>query len=160
ARQFQRQGVPVVVIERDGERMLAAVEQGVLAVEGDASQVELLRRVGIDRARGLIAVVGTDAENVYAVMSARELRPDLFIVSRAVTEDATTRLRRAGADRVISPYRIGAAHIAQTALRPAVVDFMELATGSDNPNLTMEEILIAAGSSLDGWTLLDANMRQ
>jgi voltage-gated potassium channel len=160
ARQFQRQGVPTVVIERDAERMLAAVEQGVLAVEGDASQVDVLRRVGIDRARGLIAVVGTDAENVYAVMSARELRPDLFIVSRAVTEDATTRLRRAGADRVISPYRIGAAHIAQTALRPAVVDFMELATGSDNPNLTMEEILIADGSSLDGRTLLDANIRQ
>jgi voltage-gated potassium channel len=160
ARQFQRQGVPIVVLERDGERMRAAIANGALAVEGDASQEDVLRRVRIDRARGLVAAVGTDAENVYAVLSARELRPDLYIVSRAETDDAIAKLKRAGADRVISPYQIGANHIAQTALRPAVVDFVELATGTDNLDLTMEEILIAPGSALEGRTLLDASLRQ
>jgi voltage-gated potassium channel len=159
-RQFQRQGVSIVVVERDSERMRAAIADGALAVEGDASHEDVLRRVRIDRARGLIAAVGTDAENVYAVLSARELRPDLYIVSRAETDDAIAKLKRAGADRVISPYRIGANHIAQTALRPAVVDFVELATGTDNLDLTMEEILIPPGSTLDGRTLLDANLRQ
>ena len=122
------------------ERMQAAMEDGALAVEADASREDVLKRVGIDRARGLIAAVGTDAENVYAVLSARVLRPDLFIVGRAETEDATIKLKRAGADRVISPYQIGAAQMAQTALRPAVVDFVELATGTDNLELSMEEV--------------------
>src|SRR6185312_8536606 len=111
-------------------------------------------------ARGLIAAVGTDAENVYAVLSARGLRPDLFIVGRAETEDATIKLKRAGADRVLSPYQIGAVQMAQTALRPAVVDFVELATSADNLELAMEEITIAAGSALADQSILDANLRQ
>jgi voltage-gated potassium channel len=147
------------VIERDPDRLQAAMEDGALAVEADASREDVLKRVGIARARGLIAAVGTDAENVYAVLSARVLRPDLFIVSRAETEDATTKLKRAGADRVISPYQIGAVHIAQTALRPAVVDFVELATGTDNLDLAMEEIEVDAGSPLANKTVWDANLR-
>jgi voltage-gated potassium channel len=160
AKQLLRQQVPIVVIERDPDRMHAAIDDGALAVEADASREDVLRRVGIARARGLIAVVGTDAENVYAVLSARVLRPDLFIVGRAETDDATIKLRRAGADRVISPYQIGAVHIAQSALRPAVVDFMDLATGTDNLDLSMEEIAIAEGSPLADRTLIDANLRQ
>ncbi len=116
--------------------------------------------MGIERARGLIAAVGTDAENVYAVLSARVMRPDLFIVGRAETEDATAKLKRAGADRVISPYQIGAVQIAQTALRPAVVDFVALATSSDNLELAMEEITIAARSELANRSILEANLRQ
>ncbi len=160
ARQFQRQQVPLVVVERDPERMQAALEHGALAVEADASREDVLKRVGIERARGLIAVVGTDAENVYAVLSARVLRPDLFIVGRAETEDAAIKLRRAGADRVLSPYQIGGIQIANAALRPAVVDFMDLATGTDNLELSMEEIAIAETSALAGHTLVAANLRQ
>ncbi len=159
ARQFLRQRVPIVVIERDADRLQIAMEDGVLAVEADASREEVLKRVGIDRARGLVATMGTDAENVYAVLSARVLRPDLFIVGRAETEDATTKLRRAGADRVISPYQIGAVHIAQTALRPAVVDFVELATSADNLDLAMEEVQILAGSPLAERSLVDTDLR-
>jgi len=160
ARQFNRQAVPYVVIERNPERLQTAIEEGALGVEADASREEVLKRVGIDRARGLIAAVGTDAENVYAVLSARVMRPDLFIVGRAETEDATQKLKRAGADRVISPYQIGGMQIAQTALRPAVVDFVELATNSDNLDLAMEEITIAGSSSLAMQSILDANLRQ
>ena len=158
--EFQRQKVPFVVIERDPDRLHAAIADGALAVEADASNEEVLKRVRIDLARGLIAAVGTDAENVYAVLSARVMRPDLFIVGRAETEDATVKLKRAGADRVISPYQMGAVQIAQTALRPAVVDFFALATSSENLELAMEEITIAAQSPLANQSILQANLRQ
>jgi len=160
AQQLQRQRVPFVVVDRDPARLQEAIDQGALAVEADASREEVLKRVGIDRARGLIAVVGTDAENVYAVLSARVLRPDLFIIGRAETDDATVKLKRAGADRVISPYQIGAVQIAQTALRPAVVDFVELATSTNNLELAMEEIPIAPESVLVNRSIVDANLRQ
>lgn len=160
ARQFNRQGVPYVVIERDPDRLQVAIDEGALGVEADASREDVLKRVGIDRARGLIAAVGSDAENVYAVLSARVMRPDLFIVGRAGTDDATMKLKRAGADRVISPYQIGAIQIAQTALRPAVVDFVEFATNSENLDLAMEQITIAGSSSLATRSILDANLRQ
>jgi voltage-gated potassium channel len=160
ARQLQRQKVPFVAIDRDGERVHAAVEDGVLAIEADATREDVLLRAGVARARGLIAAVGTDAENVYAVLSARVMRPDLFIVGRAETEHATIKLKRAGADRVVSPYEIGGLQIAQTALRPAVVDFVELATNSENLELAMEQITVAGRSTLANRSILDANLRQ
>jgi voltage-gated potassium channel len=160
AQQLTRQHVPIVVIERDENRAQAAIENGLLAIEADASREDMLKRAGIERARGLIAAVGTDAENVYAVLTARVLRPDLFIVGRAEGEDATAKLKRAGANRVVSPYQIGAVQMAQTALRPAVVDFVALATSSENLELAMEEIAIVAGSGLADRTLVDAGLRQ
>jgi voltage-gated potassium channel len=160
AREFQRQQVPFVVVERDAQRHQAALESGALSVEADASREEVLKRVGIDRARGLIAAVGTDAENVYAVLSARVMRPDLFIIGRADTEDASLKLKRAGADRVIAPYQMGAVHLAQTALRPAVVDFMTLATSGANLELGLEEIAVSSRSVLANQTILRANLRQ
>jgi voltage-gated potassium channel len=160
AHQFRRQHIPYVVIERDPARLQEAIDDGGLAVEADASREDVLSRVGIGRARGLIAAVGTDAENVYAVLTARVLRPDLFIVGRAETDDATTKLKRAGADRVISPYQIGAMQMAQTALRPAVVDFMTLATSSDNLELAMEEVTVTPKSALVDRSLLTTNLRQ
>jgi voltage-gated potassium channel len=155
-----RQHVPYVVIERDPERVHEVIEQRGLAVLADASSEEVLKRVGIDRARGLIAAVGTDAENVYAVLTARDLRPDLYIVGRAETEDAERKLLRAGANRVVRPYRIGARELAQTALRPAVVDFFELATRSGNLELAIEQVTIADHSGLVGQTIMEANVRQ
>jgi voltage-gated potassium channel len=158
--ELRRQGVPYVVIERDSEQVHAVMELGGLAVEADASSEDVLRRVGIDRARGLIAAVGTDAENVYAVLTARVIRPDLYIIGRAETEDAERKLIRAGANRVVAPYRIGARELAQTALRPAVVDFFELATRSGNLELAIEQVAIRAGSPLAGKSIVDANVRQ
>jgi voltage-gated potassium channel len=160
AREFARQSIPFVIIERDLERMQAAMDAGYLAVEADASSEDVLRRVQIGKARGFIAAVGTDAENVYAILTARLLKPDIFIVGRAETEDAKTKLRRAGADRVISPYHIGAQQLAQTALRPAVVDFVQLATTSENLELNMEQVRIRAGSPLAGRSLIEAGLRQ
>lgn len=160
AGEFRRQKTPFVIVERDPERVRVAIDNGLLAVEGDASREETLKRVGIDRARGLVAVVGTDAENVYAVLTARVMKPDLFVIARAESEDSISKLKMAGANRVISPYRIGAIQIAQTALRPAVVDFVEIATSSDNLELSIEEIKIDKASQLEGKSLSDASLRQ
>ncbi len=160
AREFSRQHVPFVIIERDGEHMQAAIDAGYLAVEADASSEDVLRRVGISRARGFIAAVSTDADNVFAILTARLLRPDLFIIARAETEDVKAKLIKAGADRVLSPYQIGGLQLAQTALRPAVVDFVQLATSSDNLDLNMEQVQIEPGAPLAGRTIIDANLRQ
>lgn len=158
--ELQRQGVPFVVVERDPERVAKIMERGWVAVAADASHEDVLVRVGIHRARGLIAAVGTDAENVYAVLTARVVRPDLFIIARVESDDAEHKLRRAGADRVISPYHIGASHMAQSALRPAVVDFVQLATSSGHLDLSMEQVRIQERSGLVGQTIVDAGIRQ
>lgn len=160
ADELHQQDVPFVVVEKDPERVSRLVERGWVAVAADASHEDVLVRVGIHRARGLIAAVGTDAENVYAVLTARVTRPDLFIIARVEADDAEHKLRRAGADRVISPYHIGASHMAQTALRPAVVDFVQLATSSGHLDLSMEQVHIREGSGLVGQTILDAGIRQ
>src|SRR5512134_3408388 len=98
---FQREGVPFVVVDKDPDRVSEVIRKGMLAVEADASREEVLSRLGIGRARGLIAAVGTDAENVYAVLTARVMAPNLFIIGRAETEDARRKLIRAGANRVL-----------------------------------------------------------
>jgi voltage-gated potassium channel len=160
ASELHQQGVPLAVIERDPARVRQAVDRGWLALEADASREEVLARAGIHRARGLITAVGTDAENVFTVLTARVMRPDLFIIARVESDDAEHKLRRAGADRVISPYQIGATQMVQTALRPAVVDFFHLATSSDRLDLSMEQVQIKNDSPLANQTIVDAGIRQ
>lgn len=160
AAELRQQRVPFVVVERDPARARAAIDHGYTALEADASREDVLTRVGLHRARGLIAAVGTDAENVYTVLSARVMRPDLFIIARMESEDAEPLLRRAGADRVISPYQIGANQMVQTALRPAVVDFVQLATSSGHLDLSMEQVHVRDGSPLIGRSILDSGVRQ
>ena len=160
ADEFQRQGIPYVVVDRDPDRVHAVIARGGMAVEADASREDVLRRIGIERARGLIAAVGTDAENVYTVLTARVLRPDLFIIARIESEDAEPKLKRAGADRVLSPYQLGGVQMAATALRPAVVDFMRLATSSERLDLAAEQIEVKANSRFVGASIRDANLRQ
>lgn len=160
AEEFRRQQIPCVVIDRQPERVHAVIAAGGMAVEADASRDEVLRRVGIERARGLIAAVGTDAENVYTVLTARVLRPDLYIIARIESPDAEQKLLRAGADRVLSPYQLGGVQMAATALRPAVVDFMRLATSSERMDLAAEQIEVGAGTRFVGRSIKDANLRQ
>lgn len=160
AEEFRSQKVPFVIVDNQPDRVQLAIERGFPTIEADASREEALKQAGIERARGLVAAVGTDAENVYAILTARVLRHDLFVVGRAESEDSVVILQRAGADRVISPYRIGAMQMAQTALRPAVVDFVEFATSSGNVELVMEQVKIHPGSSLAGGSLVNSNLRQ
>jgi voltage-gated potassium channel len=159
ASEFARQTTPFVIVDRNPDKVAEANGRGHLAVVGDASREEVLKQLGIDRARGLVAAVGTDAENVYAVLTARVMKPDLFIIARAEGEESSSKLKKAGADRVISPYRIGAVQIAQTALRPAVVDFVEIATSSDNLELSIEQIHIDRDSPLADRPLSEVTQR-
>ena len=160
ADELDRQQVPFVIIERDAVRVRTVIDRGWTGMEADASHEDVLTRAGIQRARGLIAAVGTDAENVYTVLTARGMQPNLFIIARVESDDAEHKLRRAGADRVISPYHIGAAHMVQTALRPAVVDFVQLATGSGHLELSMEQVRVPPPSALVGKSLVESGIRQ
>lgn len=150
-RELREKKVPFVIIEKIPEKVLNG--QDLLLVDGDATKDEILKGVGIAKAKGLISVLSTDAENLYVVLSARGLNPNLMIVARAGDEGSEQKLIRAGADRVVSPYYIGGLHIAHTVLKPAVVDFIEFATKSGNIDLQMEEISIRDNSGLVGMTL-------
>ena len=108
----------------------------------------------------MIAAVGSEAENVYTVLTARELNPSLYIIARSESPDAESKLLRAGANRVLSPYQLGGIQMAATALRPAVVDFMRLATSSEQLELAAEQIQVGVGTRFVGRSLRDANLRQ
>ncbi|MDA8084956.1 MAG: NAD-binding protein [Nitrospiraceae bacterium] len=150
-RELQEKRLPFVAIEKDPG--IVTEREDFLLYQGDATKDEVLKELGIDKARGLISVLPTDAENMYVVLSARGLNPRLTIVARAGEEGSEQKLIRAGADRVVSPYHIGGLRIAHTVLKPAVVDFIEFATNSGNIDLQMEEVVIGEGSSLVGKTL-------
>ena len=150
AKELKNKGAKFVVIEK---QPAFHEKEEVLLIEGDATLDENLKEAGIERAKGLISVLPTDAENLYVVLSARGLNPDLLIVARAGEEGAEQKLLRAGADRVISPYHTGGLKIAQTVLKPAVVDFIEFATKSGNIDLQMEEIPVPESSGLAGSSL-------
>ena len=149
-RELKSEKVKFAVIEKNA--IIHEKEEAFLVI-GDATQDELLKEVGIERAKGLITVLPTDAENLYVVLSAKGLNPNLFIVARAGEEGSEQKLLRAGADRVISPYHIGGLRIAHTVLKPAVVDFLELATQSGNIDLQLEEISIPDVSRFSGLSL-------
>ena len=150
-RELKAKHVPFVAIERNGD--FASMHEDILGISGDATNDEVLREAGIERARGLISVLPTDALNLYVVLSARELNSDLHIVARAGEEGSERKLLRAGADKVVSPYHIGGLRIAHTVLRPAVVDFIEFATKTGNIELQMEEVTIPEGSNMVGQSL-------
>jgi voltage-gated potassium channel len=157
---FASQGLPFVVIDTDARLLEDFQLPHGLALHGDATSDEVLRQAGVERARGLVAVTASDADNLYITLSARLLNERLFIVARAEEERAEQKLVRAGADRVVSPYAIGGARMAQAVLRPTVVDFLELATRTEHLALQIEEVQIMAGSRLAGTTLRDSQVRQ
>jgi voltage-gated potassium channel len=131
-----------------------------LFLAGDSTSDKVLKLAGVERARALVTVVGSDADNLYITMSARLLNDKLFIVARAEDDQAEAKLQRAGANRVVSPYAIGGARVAHAVLRPTVMDFIELATRSEHLELQMEESLIAPRSKLAGTTIQESQMRQ
>lgn len=158
ARELARRPLPFVVIEKD-EAALARLPKSWLSITGDSTQEDLLRQAGIERAAGLVAATTTDATNIYIVLTARSLNPKLKIIARASEEDAEKHLRTAGADTVISPYSFAGHRIAQSFLRPNVLDFIEIATARDGkPEMIIEEVFVNKGSSLDGKTVGSSRM--
>ncbi|SMC26089.1 voltage-gated potassium channel [Desulfacinum hydrothermale DSM 13146] len=158
-RQLLRHQVPLVVVETNESQAGELQELGVPFLIADAKEEENLLAVGIRKAKGLVAVVHSDTDNVFIVLTARDLNRDLFICARASTSGTERRLRKAGADRVVSPYASGAMRIAQNILRPTVTDFLELALSGDGMELSMEELVIPAGADLIGKDLVHSGIR-
>jgi len=159
ARQLRQRDVPLVIIESNPDLMARLEESGYYFVPGDATKEEVLQEAGIERARGLVSVVHSDASNVYIVLTARSLNPHLFIVARGEEPGSEKKLLRAGADRVESPYEMGGRRMAHTILRPTVVTFMELAM-HEGVEWSMEEIRVGETSSMIGQPLKDSGIRQ
>lgn len=152
--------VDVVVIERSQKRVQKMDEDGILYLVGEATDEAVLERAGVYVARGLITAVATDADNVFLVLIAKQLNPDLFIVARASQNTAKKTLLAAGADKVISPYDLGARRMAHAILRPTVIKFLEMAFADETTDIQMEELHVSQGSRFDGRTLLNSGIRK
>ena len=159
-REFAAKPIPFLVIEKHPEVHEKLHQEEYLHIRGDATEDETLLRAGIKRAKGLISVVTSDTENVYITLTARGLNPDLFILARSGEEGSDIKLKRAGANKVVSPYLIGGSRMAQAILRPNVVDFIEIATGREHLDLQMEEILIPEKSAFIGENLVTSGFRK
>lgn len=159
SRQLKERGIPLVVVENNLELIKELDQSGYYFVSGDATREEILQEAGIERARGLVSVVHSDASNVYIVLTARSLNPDLFIVARGEESGSRQKLLRAGADKVESPYELGGRKMAHTILRPTVTTLMELAM-HEGVEWSMEEVAVGTTSSMIGLPLKDSGIRQ
>ncbi|MEY3284598.1 MAG: potassium channel family protein [Acidobacteriota bacterium] len=157
--ELQKKGVDFVVIERDEATAEKLLQEGILVLMGDATSETVLEGARIRSARTLITAASTDAENVYIVLTARGLNPDIYIVARANDVPAERQLRRAGANKVVSPVLIGSHRMAQAALSPAVADFIELTTMTESLDLFFDQAPIPPRSVLDGVKLKDSGIR-
>lgn len=159
-----KENVPFVVVEGDPEEAEKLIAKGYMVVQGDATEDATLRNAGVTRARGLVAVVSSNVDNLYITLSSRVIcrqdNPNLYILSRATDGQASEKIERAGADRVVSPYVIGGMRIVQALLRPTVSDFLEVATRSGDLDLMFEELRIGTDSALDGVALKDSSIRK
>ncbi|MEL6615066.1 MAG: potassium channel protein [Bacteroidota bacterium] len=165
AADLRESGRDLVVIDRDDDRVADLDREGYLYIQDNAEEEGALRRAGLERAAGLVLVLPHDAANVFVALSAREIRPEsgpsgLFIVSRTNELSAYNKLRRAGADKVISPLEIGADRIAQTILRPRVDRFMEQVLGVGTLDFDLEEVPVTEGSRMDGRSLVEVDFRR
>jgi voltage-gated potassium channel len=157
--QFAARHLPFVLIDAAAEMLAQFKVPHGIPLHGDATSDDVLRRAGIERARALITVMASDADNLFTTMSARLLNDKLFIVARVEDPHAEQKMLRAGADRVVSPYQIGGERMAQAVLRPTVVDFLDLATRMEHFELQIEEARVGPKSPLAGASLQDSRVR-
>ena len=143
-REFEDAGVPFVVIESNPVHARRLAGEGVLVVEGDATEEKTLDQAGIVRAAGLVTTLPDDAGNVYVSMTARGMNPSLVIVARASDESIESKLRKAGANRIISPNAMGGRMMARALLMPEVMDFLQIATSRGNVDLQIEQFSVGA----------------
>ncbi|MFZ9890123.1 MAG: potassium channel family protein, partial [Myxococcota bacterium] len=154
-RELRERNLPFVVIDRE-EAKVSRELPDALVIEGDATQEDCIKRAGIERAKTLLILMPKDADNLFVTMSARLLNERLFIVTRAEDPATESKLKRAGADRVVAPYLLGGAHVVQSVLRPTLLEFIDLATQSQHLELQLEELHVGAGSPLAGVTCGEA----
>ncbi|MBN1687083.1 MAG: potassium channel protein [Spirochaetales bacterium] len=156
--EFEQARVKFVVIEKDPASSFLSQDESVLYIDGDASEDHVLKEAGIDTATGLVAALPDDESNLFVVFTARQMNPKLNIVARATDERTAKKLKKAGANWVISPIQIAGQRMASVMLRPSVVSFLDIIVGSLNMDMRMEQVPIVAGSHLIGKTLRESGI--
>lgn len=157
---------PFVMVDIDEEKLLALQEKNakkapeLCFVHGDATEDKVLEAAGIDRAAGLVAVLRSDKDNLYLILSANQINPDLRIVARATEEDAPAKMLRAGANKVIAPNLLGGLRIASEIIRPDVVEFLDIMLRDKKQNTRIEQVSLPPGSPLAGKKLSDTKIRK
>ncbi len=151
--EFQRIHAPFLVLDRDEQRVAKATTAGMVAVVADATHDDSLREAGVLKAKGLIAALPSDAENLFIILSAKTLNPALTIVTRASEEEAGEKLRRAGADTVFTPYSMAGRQLADALLRPHVVEFLDFTRSNVGPKVTMEQLCVSPSGQFTRKTL-------
>ena len=159
AEELLRHELPIVILDSSESSLLSCKELGIPHLQCDAMEEENLQTAGVERAKGLISMVDRDADNVFIVLTARSLNPNLFICARAGSKGVENKLLRAGVDKVVSPYASAAIRITQKVLRPSITDFLDLALSGEGFELEMEELRIPEGAPVAGQTLIDSSIR-
>ena len=159
-RNLKRKPFDVVAVEVSPDLIPEMDADGILYVAGDASDEASLIKAGIHRAKGLVAALATDTDNVFLVLTARQLAPDLTIIARASQESVKRKFQAAGADSVESPYEMGAVSMAHHIIRPTVTNFLDLAFEHQRKDIQMEEIPVSESSNLVNLQLKDSGIRQ
>jgi voltage-gated potassium channel len=159
AQELFREGIALVIVDVNPESLDDASRDGHLVVHGNAADDDVLRAAGIERARGLVAAVAEDADNIFVTLSAHALRPELSIVARANRADAVRKLHLAGASHVVSPYTMAGQQMARLAVRPSAVDFVETLLRGAGGDLLLEDIVVAPRSALVGASVAEARNR-
>jgi len=159
-REMAEEKAPFVIIEKDPEVIQRIEDEGYVYLKGDATDDKSLIRAGIKRAKGVVCVLSSDAENLYVILTAKELNAAVYILSRCEEETSEHRLLRAGADRVVSPYTMGGMRMAMAILRPAMMDFIEITTRRQSLELRMEELPVSDDSAIIGKSLEASEIRK
>ena len=159
ALELQRAGVPFIVVDKNEDKVEMAIREGMLGVLADVARDEALLDVGIIRARGLIATLSTDADNLFLLLSAKGLKPTLQVSARIAEEASEQKFRRAGADFVFAPYDITGNRMAQALLRPHVFQFIDFTTKNIGLNVGIEQVLVG-GNGFDSQSLADLQLRR
>ncbi len=160
AEELLRAEVPFVIVDHTEERVTMALKRGMLAVLADATRDETLRDVGITRAKGLIATLASDADNLFVILSARSMNAGLQLSARVAEEETEQKMRRAGANFVFAPYNITGHRMAQAMLRPHVAQFLDFATKDSDLNVVIEQVQVAETSEFAGRSLAQLQLRR
>jgi voltage-gated potassium channel len=158
ASELQHSGVPFVVVDISPERAERAMRANMLAVAADSTRDDTLHQVGIERARGLVAALATDADNLFVLLSAKGLNPRIYVAARAAEEGAEEKMRRAGADAVFAPYAITGHRLAQSLLRPHVVQFLDFTTKDIGEDISIEQVRVSEESHLAERTIREMQL--
>ena len=153
-------GRKIVVIESNPESIELIENQGILFIEGNAYEDDTLKAAGIEHAQALVAVLPKDADNVFVTLSARSLNPKVRIIARTELVSGENKLRLAGANQVVAPYRVSGSRIVEQITHPYVNDFLEIATAATGEKLVLEQVVLPRGSELDGATLRASALKE